>query len=91
MLSRDHLGTAVKATNAIVNGQSQAIYKDPKTDSSKKSAKGLLQVVGESGAYVLKDSVTLEEEAVGCLQTVYKDGQFVAETSLEAIRQRLWS
>lgn len=91
MLSRDHLGTAVKATNAIVNGTSQAIYKDPKTDSSKKSAKGLLQVVGESGDYSLNDNVSVEQESLGCLQTVYKDGQFVFETSLEDIRKLLWS
>jgi nicotinamide phosphoribosyltransferase len=91
MVSRDHLGTAVKATNAIVNGNQVPVYKDPKTDSSKKSAKGLLKVVLEDNVYKLVDNVTEAEEAQGELKTVYKNGQLVVDHTLSQIRDRLWS
>lgn len=39
--TRDTLGSAVKATYAIVNGVGYPIYKEPKGDSSKKSHKGV--------------------------------------------------
>ncbi|OYW78740.1 MAG: nicotinate phosphoribosyltransferase, partial [Polynucleobacter sp. 32-46-5] len=44
-LTRDSMGIAVKATAAVVDGQTYALSKDPTTDDgTKKSAKGLLRV-----------------------------------------------
>lgn len=91
MVSRDHLGFAIKATNAIVDGESQAIYKDPKTDSTKKSAKGLLVVnKNESGDFILTDNVTSEIANTGELVTRFLNGKVMNETSLSEIRTRLW-
>lgn len=77
MLSRDDLGTAVKATSAVVGDERIAIYKEPKTDTSKKSARGLLKVEQASnGTLYLIDDVSEDEEAEGMLEVVYEDGLF---------------
>lgn len=91
MLSRDDLGTAIKATSAVVDGKRIAIYKDPKTDSSKKSAKGLLRVDLVDGEYVLTDDVSEEEERGGALQTVWRDGNFVYTETFEDVINTLQS
>lgn len=95
MLSRDHLGMAIKATNQVIeiNGDlmDQPIYKDPKTDQSKRSARGLLSVVyDEDGKIVTKDLQTREEEQSGLLETIYKDGEILKFDNLIEIRERIW-
>ena len=89
--TRDCFGQAMKATYAVVNGEGRELFKDPVTDSgTKKSAKGLLKVSLDSeGKYFLEDQVTPEQEAEGCLRTVYKDGNLLVDESLDEIRQRL--
>lgn len=90
--TRDTFGFAVKATYTEVNGEGLAIFKDPKTDSKKKSAKGLLFVgYNTDGGYFLHDDVSVEEEASpdNKLQTIWKDGEWVKWTTLEEIRSRL--
>lgn len=91
-LSRDVMGFAVKATYTEVGGEGIAIFKDPKTDSKKKSAKGLLCVHRtDDGEFFLEDNVSKETESSekNWLQTIFVDGQFVKRTSLEEIRSRL--
>lgn len=66
----------------IKDGKPLAIFKAPKTDSQKRSAKGLLQVVMQDGELVLRDDVSVTEEAQGLLQTVYEDGKLLRETNL---------
>ncbi|MND52996.1 putative nicotinate phosphoribosyltransferase [compost metagenome] len=90
--TRDTFGFAVKATHSIVNDTPVAIFKDPKTDSKKKSAKGLLFVgTDEGGDYVLMDNMTpdLEASKDNYLTVRYKDGNFYNLTSLDEIRARL--
>lgn len=71
-LTRDNFGFAMKATSAVVNGERRAIFKDPKTGSSKKSAKGLLRVDrDEEGRLVLTDDVSEEQEQLGELETIF--------------------
>lgn len=82
-------GFAVKATWVECNGEGQEVFKDPKTDSKKKSAKGLLQVLKENGKYVVKDQVSKEEEDLGELSTVFLNGKLVKETSLSEIRENV--
>lgn len=95
MISRDHLGMAIKATNAIVdvNGVDvdKPIYKDPKTDSTKKSARGLLSVhKDDKGEYTVKDVESRYGESTGELNTVYMNGQFHKFTDVFEIRKRMW-
>lgn len=95
MLSRDHLGMAIKATNAdVIIGDelvSTPIYKDPKTDKSKKSARGRLVVIkGDDGSIVTKDMQSEHDSNfVGMLETVYMNGQFHKLETVHTIRERL--
>lgn len=89
--TRDTFGFAVKATYTEVNGQKIAIFKDPKTDSNKKSAKGLLSVGRNSEGYFLQDDVSLEDEASAdnLLTVLFLNGSFVRFTTLNEIREML--
>ena len=91
--TRDTFGFAVKATYTEVEGEPIAIFKDPKTDSKKKSAKGLL-FVGKSctgDRLDLEDDVSREDEQSdrNLLTTRFEDGIFHNMTTLEVIRERL--
>lgn len=61
-VTRDTFGFAVKATHVTINGEDKAIFKDPKTGSGKKSAKGLIAVVREGDSLVLKDNLSRDEK-----------------------------
>lgn len=89
--TRDSLGFAMKATWCQINGQPKEIFKQPKTDSGmKNSLKGLIQVLkDESGKYYAKDCVTPEDEKLGELQTIFKDGKILKEFTFEEIRNNL--
>lgn len=89
LVTRDTHGSAVKATDIqFGTGNHVEIFKDPKTDSKKKSAKGLLRVDKVDGKLVLTDQVSPEDEG-GLLETVFKDGVLIKETSLNEIRDRV--
>jgi len=88
-VTRDTHGSAVKATWVEKAGKGVDVFKDPKTDSKKKSAKGLLKVELENGKYVLYDQQTPEQEQQGELKTVFLNGELVRETSLSEIRERV--
>ena len=66
------------------------IFKDPITDDgTKRSKKGLLQVLKKNGKIIVKDQCTEKEENSGLLTTVFKDGELVRKITLEEIRNRL--
>ncbi len=88
-VTRDTHGSAVKSTFAVRNGQEFDVCKDPITDSKKKSAKGLLRIELEDGKYVQYDRQTREQEKQGELREVFRDGQLLEETTLEAIRENV--
>jgi len=58
-MTRDTLGFAMKATSVVVNGERKAIFKSPKTGSSKKSHKGLLFVDEKMNVH---EDVTFNQE-----------------------------
>jgi nicotinamide phosphoribosyltransferase len=99
-VTRDTHGSAMKATNVTkvdhvaaseTFGETptydQPIFKDPKTDSKKKSAKGLLRVEREDGQLVQYDMQTREQEKEGLLQVVFEDGVLYNEQTLKGIRE----
>ena len=96
--TRDTFGFAMKATYVEVNKpkfdgdfnpEGREIFKDPITDDgTKKSATGLLYVTKILNEYFLVDRVTWGEEEGGELQTIYKDGEFLNQTTLTEIRNR---
>ena len=69
---RDFLGFAIKSTYVEIDGKPLNIEKDPITDASKKSHKGLLQLVKTDEGYLTKDMCSIEEEQEGELKTIYK-------------------
>jgi nicotinamide phosphoribosyltransferase len=86
--TRDTFGFAMKATNVVINGVSQEIFKDPITDSGvKKSAKGLMKVDLVDGQYTLSDCQQTDEG--GELMVVYEDGVFYNRSTFKAIRERV--
>lgn len=88
MLSRDDLGIAVKATNAVLDsGEQLPIFKAPKTDSSKKSLKGYLKVYKEDDTITYDQDVTFEEQEQGLLETVFKNGEYIRLQTLSEIRE----
>jgi len=89
--TRDTLGTAMKATSVVINGERRAISKCPVTDDgTKKSAKGLLYVgKGEDGSLHLMDNVAPWREAEGELDIVFLDGRIVKRQSIADIRERI--
>lgn len=92
--TRDTFGFAVKATYTEVEGEGIAIFKDPKTDSKKKSAKGLLFVDIDTELdglpFCLQDDVSWKQEssAENLLRPVYINGTRVRKTKLSEIRER---
>lgn len=88
-VTRDTHGSAVKATSVVKNRERVAIYKDPKTDTKKKSAKGLLKVDKVEGELVLFDNVTKAEEEEGLLKVVFEDGKLTKEVTLAEIRETI--
>ena len=92
--TRDNFGFAVKATYTEVDGKGIAIFKDPKTDSKKKSAKGLLFVgynTDGGGNFFLQDNVSREEEESddNLLRTIFEDGKFFNVQTLTDVRKTL--
>jgi nicotinamide phosphoribosyltransferase len=86
--TRDTFGFAVKATYTEVANNGVAIFKDPKTDAKKKSAKGLLMVDKNiDNEYVLVDNVSSEQESTGYLETIFSNGEWIKRTSLADIRK----
>jgi len=88
--TRDTFGFAMKATYGEVGGIGREIYKDPITDDgTKKSAKGLIQIIKENESYQLVDQVNWKEEEKGELREIYKDGKLLINESLSIIRKRI--
>jgi len=88
--TRDTFGFAMKATYGEVNGEGREIFKDPVTDDgTKKSAKGLMKITHENGAYQLHDQASWEEEQQGELKEVFRDGRLLIDQSLSEIRERM--
>lgn len=79
-VTRDTLGFSIKATYVEVNGESRNIFKDPITDSGKRSHKGLLALTKTYnpdtgyGYYHTEQECTWEQEKGGLLKTVFKNG-----------------
>jgi nicotinamide phosphoribosyltransferase len=86
-VTRDTHSSAVKTTYVEKDGKGVNVFKDPATDSKKKSACGLLRIERVDGKLVQYDQQTREQEQQGLLEVVFEDGKLVKETSLAEIRK----
>lgn len=87
---RDTMGFAIKATNVMINDKDHSIFKDPITDSGKKSHTGFMRLERMSnGRYVTRDQITPEDAEYGLLRPVFRNGELLIDESLEEIRERV--
>lgn len=87
--NRDDLGFAIKATYAEINGESVELFKDPKTDTTKKSHKGLMKLEKIDNVYVTVDQISSDEEKEGLLETVFLNGELTKFQTFDEIRERV--
>lgn len=85
--SRDDLGFAIKATYAEVNGDKRELFKDPVTDSKKRSHKGMLALCkNQDGGFFTLDQCSETAERFGELKTVFEDGKIVKSYTFDEVR-----
>jgi nicotinamide phosphoribosyltransferase len=90
--NRDTMGFAIKASAAKINGEWTVVFKDPITDTGKRSKKGRLALIIRDGEYV----TIREDELVGDLAypgvnkliTVYEDGLIVGREEWANVVER---
>ncbi|XP_056131118.1 nicotinamide phosphoribosyltransferase 2 [Lampris incognitus] len=91
-LNRDTLSCAFKCSYVETNGKGMDVYKQPVTDPSKGSKRGLLSLRRNSDGFLetLERGVGKPEEDL--LVTVFENGSLLQDYSLEEIRKtaRLW-
>jgi nicotinamide phosphoribosyltransferase len=87
-MNRDTLKFAFKCSSITVKGEERDVYKDPMTDSGKKSKKGKLKLVRPDGGYETvrpSDYPEIENE----LLEIFRNGKFLVYYSLSNIRNRV--
>lgn len=92
--TRDTFAFACKATGSIIDGKEILVSKDPKTDSSKKSARGFLKVVkDQEKGFRLVDGLDFEQiqDEDNELRIIFKDGKVYNQETLTQIRERVVS
>jgi nicotinic acid phosphoribosyltransferase len=91
--TRDTFSSAIKATEAEINGKSVNLFKDPVTDDgTKRSATGRLAVDWADDRcleMVLHEKATPEQEAASLLQPLWEDGKFVRRRTFQEVREVL--
>ena len=97
-VNRDDAKFAMKCSAIEVDGEFREVFKDPATDSSKKSKKGrlaLYKTIGGEYFTLRQDANKYELEpvgAIGVLETVYKNGVLYRNQTFDEIRKNteLW-
>ncbi len=91
-LDRDTQAFAYKASAAEIDGEWRPVYKDPVTDSGKRSKRGLLGLVrdGDGWRTVPVDGRDFQPLDGGdnLLRPVWRDGDLLVDDSFAAIRMR---
>lgn len=74
--TRDTFGIAVKATGCFIDDYEIMVSKEPKTDPSKRSAKGFIKVVRKDGILHQVDNISFEEinDEDNLLQPIFRNG-----------------
>jgi nicotinamide phosphoribosyltransferase len=87
-VNRDTLNFAMKASDAKVEGMWRDVYKDPITQSMKKSKRGRLALIKKNGEFSTIRQTELPDPRDNLLVTVFEDGRLVETTSFDEIRER---
>lgn len=88
IVNRDTLKFAMKCSSIVVDGQDRDVYKDPVTDSGKKSKKGRLELVVRDGKIqtVRKEDLRPNEESL--MNIVFDNGNLRRVENFVEIRAR---
>lgn len=87
-VTRDTHGFALKATNARFADRDLAIQKNPKTDTTKKSACGLITVTREDDKLVANDRSDNDTFLNhNLLVPVFRDGELLVDPTLSDVRE----
>lgn len=89
---RDWLKWAMKGSSISVDGKQRDLYKDPITDSVKRSKKGRVTTFKDSQGQYFSDRIELAEvnkNIVDQLVTVFENGQLIFEEPFPTIRARV--
>ena len=90
IVNRDDQKFAMKASAALIDGEWVDVYKDPITDSGKKSMKGRFSVVLRDGKYVtIPYDETLGD--LDLLKVRYNNGEVFDSPDFATIRARAQS
>ncbi len=85
-VGRDDFRFAMKASAICVDGEWRDVYKDPITDSGKRSKRGRLALS--------KDFETVRVEELGerenLLKPVFKDGKLLKDYTFDEVRSKTW-
>ena len=81
-LDRDTQKFAFKCSCATVGGEERDVFKDPITDSGKRSKRGRLKLVNENGIY---KTVALSDTGTDLLQTVFENGTVTKQYSFDEV------
>lgn len=88
--TRDTFSSCIKATYCEIENKPYPIFKNPKDGGFKKSQKGCCRVFLDKNKIKFIDELTWKEsKSDNLLETVFKDGKMVKETSLKEIRNIL--
>ncbi len=88
--TRDTFGFAIKATYAEIGGRVYNIYKNPKTDTGKRSAKGLLAVkLTKDNKLVLHEEASWSDVEHCMFRKVFHNGKLYSDQTLEDVRNKI--
>jgi nicotinamide phosphoribosyltransferase len=84
--NRDTQRFAVKCSAVQRGGLWYDVFKDPRTQSDKKSKRGRMKLVDIGGKYA---TVALDHPGEDVMKTVFENGKLLIDESLDTIRQRI--
>ena len=91
-LDRDTQRFAMKCCGAVIEMNVVEVFKAPKTDPSKASKKGFLDVIYEDGVYKAVSTTDLEKRmhSQSIMVTYFEDGNVVHKDTLTEVRSHTW-
>lgn len=94
-INRDTQKFAMKCSAALINGEWIDVFKDPITDSGKRSKKGRVMLFKSGDTYVTdrdeqlpKNWTDKPDDWKPVLQTVFENGKLIVNDNFSAIRER---
>ena len=87
-INRDTLKFAMKCSAAYINGEWRDVYKDPVTDTGKRSKRGRLQLIREPGGEFQTVYWSDSQIDRDLLQVVFRDGELLNQTTFDQVRAR---